>query len=413
MDENTVVELFAGVGGFRIGLNDVKLKNNKVSEKNNWKVVFANQWEPSTVTQHAYDCYCARFGNDKAHSNVDISKVNTNDIPDHKLLVGGFPCQDYSVARSLKNEKGIEGKKGVLWWEIARIAEAKRPKFILLENVDRLLKAPSSQRGRDFAIMLRTLNDYGYNVEWRVINAADYGHPQRRRRVFIFAYHNKSNYYVETSTIDNIDIIQETGIFQRAFPATIVEKTFKTSDITKYKDIYEISDNYTMDFQNSGCMINGKISTCKTLPHPLKKSKVVTLDSIREKEVDEKYFLSKIQIEKFEFLRGSKKTERTRPDGTKYFYSEGSMSDKDDLNLPGRTMLTSEGTTNRSTHIILDPEKNRLRFITPIEAERLNEFPDDWTNFDFMSDRKRYFTMGNALVTGIIKKLGAIIKELD
>src|ERR1700739_2931070 len=171
-----VIELFAGVGGFRIGLE-------KASKEYN--VVWSNQWEPSTKKQDASEIYVKRFGS-KGHSNKDIANVATKDIPDHDLLVGGFPCQDYSVATTLKNSKGLQGKKGVLWWQIHRILseKKKKPKYLFLENVDRLLKSPATQRGRDFAVMLASLSDLGYIVEWRIINAADYGMPQRRRRVF-------------------------------------------------------------------------------------------------------------------------------------------------------------------------------------------------------------------------------------
>ena len=186
--------MFAGVGGFRIGLNNVKLSvNGKTIEKTNFKFLWANQWEPSTKSQDAFDCYKLRFQNgndDHEFSNVDINLVDKKTIPDFTLLTAGFPCQDYSVARSLSQEKGIKGKKGVLWWQIDEIIKIKKPPFILLENVDRLLKSPSKQRGRDFGVMLRCLADNGYSAEWRVINAADYGFPQRRRRVFIFAFKN-------------------------------------------------------------------------------------------------------------------------------------------------------------------------------------------------------------------------------
>ena len=110
--KKTVVELFAGVGGLRCGLHKVNLINDKAKEKGNWNFVWANQWEPSTKTQDAFDCYVKRFGEEDA-SNVDIFQVDKKKIPNHTLLVGGFPCQDYSVARSKKNEMGIEGKKGV------------------------------------------------------------------------------------------------------------------------------------------------------------------------------------------------------------------------------------------------------------------------------------------------------------
>lgn len=138
----TTIELFAGVGGFRIGL-----ENTKVEDKS-FKIVWSNQWEPSTKIQHASDVYCAKFGFEN-HSNNDISSVDISDIPDHELLVGGFPCQDYSVASTLKNAGGIVGKKGVLWWQIYRILKEKgdkAPKYLMLENVDRLLKSPFTKR---------------------------------------------------------------------------------------------------------------------------------------------------------------------------------------------------------------------------------------------------------------------------
>ena len=113
--KKTLVELFAGVGGFRCGLNHVELKDGKTIENGNWKCLWANQWEPATKSQEAYDCYAMRFGA-KDVSNVDIFEVDKHEIPDHTLLVGGFPCQDYSVAQTLSSSKGIEGKKGVLWW---------------------------------------------------------------------------------------------------------------------------------------------------------------------------------------------------------------------------------------------------------------------------------------------------------
>ncbi len=191
-----VVELFAGVGGFRLGLE----------EHNKYEVVWSNQWEPQTKTQHASLIYEDRFGSN-GHSNVDIETVPTDEIPNHDLLCGGFPCQDYSVATTLKNSKGLIGKKGVLWWSIHRIlSEMKhKPAFLFLENVDRLLKSPSSQRGRDFAVMLQSLNDLGYAVEWRVINAADYGMPQRRRRVFFLVYKKDSKVYKQLKKSTPID----------------------------------------------------------------------------------------------------------------------------------------------------------------------------------------------------------------
>src|SRR2546422_1577073 len=199
-----VCELFAGVGGFRLGL-----------ETNGWEIVWSNQWEPGEKAQWASRCYVSHFGS-KHHDNRDVSKIRAKKIPNHDLLVGGFPCQDYSVATT--NAQGIHGRKGVLWWEIYRILRDKRPRFVLLENVDRLLRSPSRQRGRDFAVMLWCLDALGYVAEWRVLNAADYGAPQKRRRLFILAA--RSGTALGRAIIgakDRHDWIQKTGFFAGGF----------------------------------------------------------------------------------------------------------------------------------------------------------------------------------------------------
>ena len=407
--DKTVIELFAGVGGFRVGLNDIKRidKNGKAIEKGPWTFVWANQWEPSTKAQHAFDCYNLRFPSATENSNVDISKVDKASIPEHTLLTGGFPCQDYSVAHTLKSSHGIEGKKGVLWWQINDILTAKKPPFVLLENVDRLVKSPAKQRGRDFGIMLRCLSEQGYAMEWRIINAADYGHPQRRRRIYIFAYHKSTKYYEVMKDIKPLDLISKEGVFAKAFPIeTFEEKGIKSYNFVKgYKDLVVVSDKFKADFDNSGYMIGDVVYTIKTKPV---EEKPTTLKKIVEKDgVDAHYYLSESQKKKYEYLRGSKKIPRKDKNGYEYMYSEGAMSPYDELNLPARTMLTSEGTTNRSTHIIKDPKDGRLRILTPIECERINQFPDNWTDSG-MPEKRRYFMMGNALVCGIIKKIGTV-----
>ena len=412
--EKTVVELFAGVGGFRCGFNNVSLVDNEVIEEDNWDFVWANQWEPSTKSQAAYDCYVERFGNPGKHSNEDIATVPKDEIPDHTLLVGGFPCQDYSVARSLSGGKGIEGKKGVMWWEIAKVLEAKQPPFVLLENVDRLLRSPASQRGRDFGIMLRTFLDYGYSVEWRVINAAEYGFPQKRRRVFIFAYHKSTKYYKKMNKVNAENTIYNEGIFAKNFPIKDLSLDKGKSDISskRFEDIVEISDNYDFHFFNAGLMHNGLITTYKVESNCDDRT---TLGEIIEKdEVDSKYFLLDEKLEKWKYLKGSKRIERTKPNGEKYFFAEGQLSFPDKLDVPARTMLTSESTTNRSSHVVRDVVSGELRTLTPVEAERIQMFPDNWTNIEStaMTERRRYFMMGNALVVGVVSSLGDYIKEI-
>ena len=285
----------------------------------------------------------------------------------------------------------------------------KETPFFLLENVDRLLKSPSKQRGRDFGIMLRTLSDLDYNVEWRIINAADYGAAQRRRRIFIFGWKKSTKYNENIDYIGPKYLITQEGVFAKAFPIDQEDSKYKYIDLSLYEDTVDMTKNFQAEFENSGIMISGKVWTRKVTPIY---EEPITIAQIREKRRGlDKYILTGEKLEKFEYLRGGKKILRTRPDGTEYYYSEGSMSEYDSLDLPGRTMLTSEGSVNRSTHIIPDKETGKLRLLTPIEAERLQSFPDDWTNTG-MPENRRYFMMGNALVTKVINRLEPVLREI-
>ena len=398
-----VAELFAGVGGFRLGL-----------EKSNYKVVWSNQWEPSTKTQHASMVYEARFGKEN-HSSEDINEVvtrNVEEIPDHDLLVGGFPCQDYSVATTLHNSKGLKGKKGVLWWSIHKILENKKnkPKYLFLENVDRLLKSPSNQRGRDFAVMLQSLNDLGYAVEWRVINAAEYGMPQRRRRIFFIGYHKSTDVYKRLQKSNKIDWLTEEGTIASAFP---VAKTNSIQEVELKGDLVDITNDFNKNgklspFQNTGLLVKGKVYTTKTEPSYDGK-KTVLADVLQNGEVIPEFFIDENDKPKWEYLKGAKTIERKSADGFVYKYSEGGMIYPDALDNASRTIITGEGgkSPSRFKHVV---ESDRgLRRLTPVELERLNMFPDNHTQLDGITDTKRAFFMGNALVVGVIEKIG---KEL-
>lgn len=396
--EKTICELFAGVGGFRLGFERAD---------KDWTTVWANQWEPGRKSQHAFDCYCAHFGRSEKHVNENISDIDKTTIPDHNLLVGGFPCQDYSVART--GATGIQGKKGVLWWDIRDILETKQPSFVILENVDRLLKSPSNQRGRDFGIILTCFNELGYSVEWRVINAAEYGFAQRRRRTFIFAYRNTTTYasHIAKST-DRIDcIFNNVGFFAQIFPIEgIYPDNVQSKELTDY-DLADVTEHFSFNFGNAGFMKNGMIYTCDSTP---KYEDPILLKEIIEHNVDEKFFLGE-NLEKWIYLKGAKKIERTSKTGHKYIFSEGPIAFPDPIDRPARTMLTSEASLNRSTHVIEDPDTNTYRLITPIEAERIQGFDDDWTNTG-MPERFRYFCMGNALVVGIVTRMGKYLNSI-
>jgi DNA (cytosine-5)-methyltransferase 1 len=418
-DKIKVVELFAGVGGFRLGLegweNKSALTNYKENFNSPYEVIWSNQWEPSTKVQHASMVYESRWKKTN-HSNDDIASVEINEIPDHDLLVGGFPCQDYSVATTLKNSKGLIGKKGVLWWSIHKILEEKnnKPKYLFLENVDRLLISPSGQRGRDFAIILKSLNDLDYAVEWRVINAAEYGMPQRRRRVFILAYLKNSTIYNQIKETNYTDWLFKDGTIASAFPVesenNTLHKEFKLKG-----DIVEISENFNKNgktglFENTGLLFDGIITTIKTKPNYDGKQ-ILLKDIIQSGKVNDEFYLEEGDFDKWIYLKGGKKEVRKNSKGFEYNYSEGGMIFPDSLDKPSRTIITGEGgkSPSRFKHVI--KTNKGYRRLTPVELERLNMFPDNHTKFDGITDTKRAFFMGNALVVGVIENIAVELQK--
>lgn len=396
-----VVELFAGVGGFRIGLEGAS---------DVYETIWNNQWEPSTVHQDASLVYRARFGS-KGHCNKDINTVSTEEIPDHDLMVGGFPCQDYSVASTLSRSGGIEGKKGVLWWQIYRILNEKgdnRPNYLFFENVDRLLGSPAKQRGRDFAIILASLADLGYTVEWRVINAAEYGMPQRRRRTYIVGYREDSPVYNKVKDLK--DWVLYDGVMAKAFPFRAKDKTLSEFDITG--TIKEVSDNFNKDgkispWGNAGIMRDRHVYSVDA--ESVYEGTTMTLGGIvvDESFVPEEFFISQDEVAKWEYEKGAKKIERTSKEGYKYTFSEGGMAFPDSLDKPSRTIITGEGgaAASRFKHVVLTPS-GRYRRLIPLELERLNMFPDNHTFHPEVTDGRRAFLMGNALVCGIVQQVG-------
>lgn len=396
-----VVELFAGVGGFRIGLEGAS---------DEYKTIWNNQWEPSTKHQDASIVYQSRFGS-KGHSNKDINLVDTQDIPDHDLLVGGFPCQDYSVAATLSRSGGIEGKKGVLWWQIYRILNEKgdkRPAYLFFENVDRLLNSPATQRGRDFAIILASLSDLGYIVEWRVVNAADYGMPQRRRRTYIVGYRKGS---VIANNIKNMSQwVRFDGVMAQAF--SFIEKEKTESDFIIEGTIPEVSEQFnkgrkTSPFGDAGIMTDRKVwsvDAVSTYEGPCQMLGDILVD---ENFIPEEFFISEDELPKWQYEKGAKKINRRSKEGYEYVFSEGGMAFPDYLDRPSRTMITGEGGSapSRFKHVV-KTASGRYRRLIPVEMERLNMFPDNHTLHPDVSDGRRAFLMGNALVCGIVEAVG-------
>lgn len=326
-----VAELFAGVGGFRLGLEGTPDGEfaGALPPAGDFLTVWANQWEPpgANAKQFAYRCYEARFGagtcvNGDIHEILGKVERREYTIPDIDMLVGGFPCQDYSVAKPLAQSNGIEGKKGVLWWDIYKFLQLKEPRYVLLENVDRLLSSPATQRGRDFAIILSCLNLLGYDVEWRIINSADYGFPQRRKRTFIYGQKNNDNSQVPLAAIAT------EGLFAQAFP---IKPPTRLTRIDLPADPYVVTKEFPAKqkspFLAGGAMRNGETITFPVTPNYV--GEYTTLGSILEEEesVSEEFFINPEQVSRWEYLKGSKSEQRiNKKTGVAYRYSEGKIS---------------------------------------------------------------------------------------
>ena len=422
--------MFAGVGGFRLGLEGWRPAIQPGTDE--YQVVFSNQWEPSTRVQHASDVYVARWGSE-GHHNEDIFDIVADPArfvglaatrPD--VLVGGFPCQDYSVANSAA--RGIEGKKGGLWWAIhgmlQQLDAAGQPvRHIVLENVDRLLKSPTKRRGADFALILASLSSLGYAVEWRVVNAADFGFAQRRKRVFIVAHHRSTMVGEELAGACRTGLarawLTKDGILGDAFPVETDAGAITTvrvgSNLLQVQaDFSSAAD--TSPFRNAGVMVDGDVWTAdlkvaKTLDYaryvgidsPLTLGDVVKGTGT----VPSAFYLAQDTVARWEYLKGAKRETRTKADGFSYVYTEGAVGFPDDLARPSRTVITAEGGSapSRSKHVVRD-ETGRLRRLTPDELEVLNGFPRGFTRLDGVSDVKRAFMMGNALVAGLVAAIG-------
>ncbi len=446
-DKIEVVELFAGVGGFRLGLEGFNGKSASSGYKQDlvsrYEVVWSNQWEPGASRQTASDIYKYHWGS-LGHYNDNIHQIAMSEslgIPPHDLLVGGFPCQDYSVANTLRNAGGIKGKKGVLWWDIHRLLERlyvdedTPTKYLMLENVDRLLNSPVKQRGRDFAIMLGSLADLGYIIEWRVINAADYVMPQRRRRVFILAYHKSTELGKAAESANPGAWMAVDGVIAKAFPVTLPSRPeiFHKEEINgnSHEITVNFNTGYSRDrspFLNAGIMIGRTAYTKQLVPKTLTEDEreTIALRNYLDQTADINDFLvdEEIVLDKekgWAFHKGPKTKKRKDPvSGYEYMWSEGGMSLTDNLDKPARTIITSEGgnSPSRSKHLI-QLEDGRYRRLMPIELERVSMFPDDHTKYALHSEIGKYevtgpsraFFIGNALVAGVVERLGKALAE--
>ena len=327
-----VAELFAGVGGFREAM--VALNAQKRSEV--FKIVWSNQWEPSESAKKGKDqfanrVYIAKF-KEEGHFADDIHKVTGEEkdesikkvVPAIDMLVGGFPCQDYSVAKPKNVSKGLKGPKGVLWWSIDRLLDVRKPKYVLLENVDRLINSPAANRGRDFAIILLRLKAMKYAVEWRIVNAADYGFPQKRRRIFILAYKldTAPGKLMKASMKSPHDFIAKKGVLAHALPCEMPDGIQSEFDFKKFPNQQSIQSQYkakVSPFLSAGMMFGGTVYSGRIRPAKFPDSQKRTLRSVVQEvapfvrgDVSKFLIKDRRELELWSYAKGRKNEPRRR-----------------------------------------------------------------------------------------------------
>jgi len=350
------IELFAGIGGFRYGLEmcrkqepigkrtigecvppkrDISISNvrGRKSESQEghrllngvYTCVWANE-----IDKYACQIYRKNFGEEELYEG-DITKVNTDDIPDFDLLTGGFPCQSFSIAGK---RRGFDDTRGTMFFEIERICRAKKPRYILLENVKGLL---SHDSGKTFQTILKVLSEIGYVLQWQVLNSKNFGVPQNRERVFIIGHLRG------TSRPEVFPIGEDTGEITKS----TLGKSVKSS---------------ARGFGASGSLIN-KDSITPTLT----KSMGTGGNNVpMVKAIKRSGDLGKQKVDLGDIM--------------------GSLC------------------ANPSSDGVPMVKGTKIRRLTPTECERLQGFPDGWT--EGVSDTQRYKALGNAVTTNVITEIG-------
>ncbi|MGF6505773.1 DNA (cytosine-5-)-methyltransferase [Paraburkholderia sp. 32] len=425
-------DLFAGVGGFRLALESVHGTPFEFS--------LSCQWEPSTRVQHASMVYQKHWAGG-VHLNDDIRSVLSSEegralVRDSKIdvICAGFPCQDYSVAKPLSHSQGLAGKKGALWWSIAQLLQQRnddnRPvQYLVLENVDRLTSSPAGSRGRDFAVILSTLRALGYAAEWRVLNSAEYGDAQRRKRIYICAYHESTGIYQKLRTAASMSgrtPLPQTLLYS-AFPCNLMNALDAMQPALSVLPeplneqlAYRPLSNGRSRFGNIGLMLEGAVYTCAAKAASITDftqftghHDALTLgDVVRQTGPVPSAFYIKPEDESRWLHAKAAKVAPRNANGFEYNYSEGAMSFPDSLDRPSRTIITSEGgtTPSRTKHSVRD-SSGQLRRLTPEELESLNGFPRGFTELHGVSDATRARLMGNALVVSMIRRIGEALNS--
>lgn len=348
-----VVELFSGIGGFRIACDELGLKT-----------VWAND-----LNSKASKVYIDNFGIEE-HVEGDLQDY-IDDVPDHELLTAGFPCQPFSSAGK---KLGIEDARGTLFEKIVSVLEKKKPKYFVLENVKRLL---SMDRGDHFATILLALSNLGYFIEWRLLNAVDFGLPQNRERIVITGHLNRK-VSSHLCTKKDLDYLTE-------------KQRMNLTDIDAWKDI----ENHSTKFLNWGVALDGKFYQAK-LEGFSEKKPAVKLESVLEKNPDKSFF----------FTEDTKKRITNSVEVNRFFNGVEILYNQKGGARMGYSIFGASGvaptlTCTTSRHYERYKIGDEFRRLTNIEYARIQGFPDN--HCQLVSRYSQYPLYGNAVPPQMVK----------
>lgn len=356
------VELFAGIGGFRLACDELNIQT-----------IWAND-----IDKKASEVYRHNFG-ESVHVHGDIKDFIT-DIPDHDLLTGGFPCQPFSSAGK---KLGIEDARGTLFEQIVNILDKKKPKYFVLENVKRLL---SMDKGSHFATIIESLSNLGYFIEWRVLNAINFGLPQHRERVVITGRIEQS---IKSYLCSRDDI------------CTLNSK--QINNISNYA-MWNTIENHSTKFLNWGMAFSGKFCHAKVDSFSEKKP-FVKLANILEEKPDRSFFFTKDTEER---IKNSEKVDRFY-NGVEILYNQKGGA-RMGYSIFGTAGVSPTLTCTTSRHYERYKIGNEYRRLTNIEYARIQGFPDQHCSSQSRYDQ--YSLFGNAVPPQMVKwVIERIIKD--
>ena len=416
------IDLFGGIGGFSYGI--------KQATKGKWKCVWYNDYD-----KFAVQTYNKNYGGE--YGAKDITTVKTTDIPDHDIICGGFPCQTFSIAGK---RKGFEDIRGTMFFEIVRIAKAKRTKYLFLENVKGLL---NHNKGKTFTTILQTLEELGYETQWMVLNSKFFGVPQNRERVFIIASLRGEPkpeilpFRENAGEVSGLLEGEEQWQMRLGHTKSEYAPLQYKSNITRTMEAngsLSVYDRKGFDSRTKGFRENKKISPTLTQKMGTGGNNVPMVMNLQKRSADrpsltkicpcgsnklyqkccgvpagsgtlvkkdETYCLDP-QCSQGVVARALRARDYKGTPSPKYHY------DKAEFNLVSGTITQAFGRSGHSKEEITMWEKNQqsngqLRRLTPIECERLQGFPDNWT--EGVSDTQRYKQLGNAVTTKVIEAI--------